>query len=324
MAFKISNEVKVGTLVIISLTVLILGFNFLRGKGVFSTDVEYYTYYDNVAGLQEAASVQLQGLKVGKISDIELQADRKIKVTFQIRKDVILYEGAQVQMNADNLLAGTKSLILLMPDPVETTPKVLEAGSFVPSLSGADLMSNLSENISPLLGTANKAVSSIDSILLSVNSIVNEDARSHINKSLEYLEQSMADLSKLANILNRQSGNLAGVLDNANSITANLSRSNEDITQTLNNLNTFTGQLKDAPLNQAIEDLQKTIANLNAVLHQANNPNGSMGLMLNDPNLYHNLTTTLRSLDDLVVDLKRHPSRYINISVFGRKDRSQK
>lgn len=324
MAFKISNEVKVGALVIISLTVLILGFNFLRGKGVFSTDVEYYTYYDNVAGLQEAASVQLQGLKVGKVSHIELQADRKIKVVFVVSKNITLYEGVQVQMNADNLLAGTKNLILLLPEAAEATTKVLESGSFVPSLSGSDLMSNISENISPLLGTANKAVSSIDSILLSVNSIVNEDARLHINKSLEYLEQSMADLSKLANILNKQSGNLAGVLDNANSITSNLSRSNQDITQTLNNLNTFTGQLKDAPLNAAIEDLQKTIANLNVVLHQANNPEGSMGLMLNDPHLYNNLTTTLKSLDELVVDLKKHPSRYINISVFGRKDRNQK
>src|SRR5690606_8273764 len=147
---------------------------------------------------------------------------------------VLLYDGVQVQMGSDNLLAGTKNLALLMPDVREGQLKVLEKGSYIPSVSAADLMSNITENISPILGTANKAVSSIDSILLSVNSIVNEDARVHINKSLVYLEQSMAALSKLANALNRQSGNLAGVLENANDIASNLSKSNDDISKTLN------------------------------------------------------------------------------------------
>ncbi len=319
MAVKISNEVKVGILVIVSLAVLILGFNFLRGKGVFNSDVVYHTYYENVSGLQEAASVKLHGFKVGKVSDIKLEADRRVRVEFLLSKDVTLYEGVKVQMTTDNLLAGTKSLSLIFPETTGTL--ALKEGAFIPTVSDADLLSNITENISPLLGTANKAVSSIDSILLSLNAIVSEDAKKHINQSLTYLEQTMADMAKLANALNKQTNNIAGVLDNANNITHNLSKSNEDISQTLGNLNNFTGKLKDAPLDEAITDLQKTIANLNDVIKQANNPEGSVGLMLNDPNLYQNLTTTLKSLDELVSDLKKHPSRYINISVFGKKNK---
>lgn len=319
MAVKISNEVKVGILVIVSLAVLILGFNFLRGKGVFNSDVVYHTYYENVSGLQEAASVKLHGFKVGKVSDIKLEADRRVRVEFLLSKDVTLYEGVKVQMTTDNLLAGTKGLSLIFPETTGTL--ALKEGAFIPTVSDADLFSNITENISPLLGTANKAVSSIDSILLSLNAIVSEDAKKHINQSLTYLEQTMADMAKLANALNKQTNNIAGVLDNANNITHNLSKSNEDISQTLGNLNNFTGKLKDAPLDEAITDLQKTIANLNDVIKQANNPEGSVGLMLNDPNLYQNLTTTLKSLDELVSDLKKHPSRYINISVFGKKNK---
>lgn len=322
MALKITNEAKIGALVIISLVILILGFNFLRGKGFFNTDNTYYTIIENSGGLQEAASVQLQGVKVGKVSDITLQPDRKVRVEFLLRNDIVLVEGVTLQMGSDNLLAGTKNLLINFPEQSNATAKSLPENSFIPIQPSSDLFSSITENISPLLGTANKAVSSIDSILLSVNSIVNEDARLHINKSLVYLEQTMSDMSKLAKALNSQTNNLAGVLNNANSITSNLSSSNEDIAQTLKNLNNFTGQLKDAPLDQAINDLQKTISNLNGVIAKANNPEGSVGLMLSDPKLYQNLTTTLKSLDELVTDLKKHPSRYINISVFGRKDKT--
>lgn len=321
MAFKISNEARIGALVVASIVVLIFGFNFLRGKGVFNSDVTYHTFFENTGGLQEAASVQLQGVKVGKVSQITLQADRKVKVEFQIDDEVHLIEGVKLQMGSDNLIAGTKNLYLIFPDETPANASIIPENGFIPVIPSSDLMSSLSENISPLLGTANKAVSSIDSILLSVNHIVNEDARIHINKSLMYLENTMSDMSKLANALNKQTNNIAGVLNNANEITGNLSKSNEDISQTLNNLNSFTGQLKDAPLDKTIEELQKTIANLNGVVAKANNPEGSVGLMLSDPKLYHNLTTTLKSLDVLVTDLQKHPSRYINISVFGRKDK---
>lgn len=324
MAFKISNEVKVGTMVVVSLAVLILGFNFLRGKGVFSSDEMYYTYYDNVAGLQEAAAVQLQGFKVGKVSKIALQADRKIRVEFLLDDELKLQEGTQVQMSTDNLLAGTKILALVMPVKEKESAKVIAPENYVPSLEETDFLDDIKGNVSPILGTANKAVSSIDSILLSLNSIVNQDARVHINKSLRYLEQAMSDLSKLANALQKQSGNIEGILNNTNSLTANLSNSNQDIAQTLDNLNEFTGQLKEVPLDKTITDLQQTVIKLNTLVDQMNSPKGSVGLMLNDPKLYNNLTTSLKSLEELITDLQDHPSRYINISVFGRKEKSIK
>jgi phospholipid/cholesterol/gamma-HCH transport system substrate-binding protein len=317
MAKKISNEVKVGALVIITLAIFIFGFNYLRGKGLFNTDLVYHTYFDNVTGLQEAASVQLQGFKVGKVSDIALEADRRIRVEFQVKKDVALPQNVKVQLGSDNLIAGTKSLILVFPN--EPSQTFLKEGDYVEPIGSADLLSSLSSNISPILGTANKAVSSIDSILVSIHAIINDNAKNHIDQSLVYLESTMKDMSLLAEALNKQTNNLAGVLNNVNSITNNLSNSNEDISKTLANLNDFTGQLKDAPLDQAINDLQKTIANLNGVIAKANNPDGSVGLMLSDPKLYHNLTTTLSSLDALVTDLKQHPSKYINISIFGKK-----
>lgn len=319
MAFKISNELKIGILVTTALVVLILGFNFLRGKGAFSTDIAYHTYYDNVGGLTEAANVLLQGLKVGKVAAIELQPDHKVKVTFLLKKDVKLYEGVVAVMNSDNLLAGTKVINLVFPEQAPAQPTFIEEDGFIPSEPSSDMMGEITNNIKPILGTANKAVSSLDSILLSINHILNDDARVHINQSLKYMEATMKDLSTLANALNKQTNNLAGVLQNANNITGNLAKSNEQISGTLNNLNDFSGQLKNAPIEQTLKELRNTAESLNQIMAKLNDKNGSLGLMVNDPKLYNNLSGSLESLDILLEDLKKHPSKYINISVFGKK-----
>ncbi len=320
MAFKVTNELKIGLMVTISLVVLIIGFNFLRGKGVFSSDVAYHTYYENVSGLNEAASVLLQGLKVGKVSEISLQDDHRVKVTFLIKKEVKLFEGVHVEMATDNLLAGTKVLNLIFPENKTESQNIIASDGFIPSDPANNMMGEITDNIKPILGTANKAVSSLDSILLSINHILNEDARVHINQSLKHLEASMKDLSTLANALNQQTNSLAAVLNNASSITNNLAQNNAQITGTLENLNTFTGQLKNAPIEATLKELQQTSQSLNQIMSKINSKEGSLGMMMNDPKLYNNLSESLESLDLLLEDLKKHPSKYINVSVFGRKN----
>lgn len=319
MAKKITNELKIGILVTVCIVTFIFGFNFLRGNGVFSSDKTYYTIYDNVSGLQEASSILYNGLKVGKVSNIELQPDRKVKVSFRLQKDIVLYEGVSAQMFGDNLLAGSKAINLVFPTTIDSTSKIIEEDALVPSESASDLMGEITGNLKPILGTANKALSSVDSILLSINTIINDDASAHIDKSLMYLESTLKDLSKLANALNEQTHNIAGLLNNANSITGNLAKNNENITSTLGNLSAFTGQLKDAPLDKTLSELQQTVANLNGVVSKMNSKDGSIGLLLSDPKLYNNLTNAMSALDQLMSDLKAHPSRYINVSVFSGK-----
>lgn len=319
MAGKISNEIKIGALVLISLFVLIFGFNFLKGKGVFASGTKYYTTYENVGGLTEAANVMINGYKVGKINAIEMQEDRTFKVSFMLNKDIKLSEGVYIQLGSDNLLAGTKVVNLIYPENMPANVKYIAEGSFIPNEPSQDLISGLTDNVKPILSTANKAVSSLDSILLSVNSIVNDNAKSHIDQSLVHIESATRDLSKLATALSAQTANLAGVIQNANQITGNLAQSNGQITNTLNNLSDFSNQLKGAPVQQTLTDLQGAVANLNKTIGSLSNKEGSLGLLVNDPSLYNNLNSTLRSLDIMLTDLKKNPSKYINVSVLGRK-----
>jgi phospholipid/cholesterol/gamma-HCH transport system substrate-binding protein len=315
MAGKIKNEVKIGIMVAAAITVFILGFNFLRGRGVFSSDRKYFTYYNDVQGLQESAVIQLKGLGVGKVSKIELQADHTIKVTFSLHKEIKVPKGTVAQLASADLISGTKIVSLNMTN----ASTFIEPGGFIQGKESQGILDNLGSQVSPLVGVLQHTVVSLDTLLNTVNNIINEDTRQHINASFASLEVGLDQLSALATQLNAQSGNLAGVIKNANSITGNLANSNERISNTLTNLEGFSTSLNNAPVQQTVEDLQKAAAALQGIVSKINDNNGSLGMLLSDKRLYNNLSSTLGTLDTLLGDLKQHPAKYINVSVFGRK-----
>ncbi len=316
---KINNETKIGMLVTAAIIMFILGFNFLRGKGFFSTDKEYHSYYENIQGLQVSAEVMMQGFAIGKVSEITLQEDRKIKVTFLLKNDIKVAEGATVQLETKDFVSGTKFINLSLPQSIDANTKYLPEYSFVPSTMSSGLLDNISDQVSPLMSVVRNAVSSLDSILHSINTIINDDARVHLNNSFASLDKGMKDLSELSAALNKQSNSLAAVMNNANSITGNLANSNAHITNTLGNLSDFSNQLKNAPLEQTLKELNGAVTNINGIVSKINTNDGSLGKIMSDPELYNNLTGTLGALDTLLTDLKARPSRYINVSVFGRK-----
>lgn len=315
MAAKVKNEVKIGILVAATITLFILGFNFLRGKGLFSSDRKYYTYYDNIQGLQESAVVQLKGYGVGKVSQIQLQDDRRIKVTFTLKKDIKMPKGTVAQLAAADLISGTKIINLLMTNESAYIPE----NSLVEGKEAGGILDNLGDQVSPLVGVLQHTVVSLDTLLNTVNNIINDDTRKHLNSSFASLEVALEQLSGLASQLNAQSGNLAGVIKNANSITGNLASSNERISNTLTNLESFSTSLNKAPIQETVEELQRTASSLQGIVSRINDNNGSLGMLLSDKKLYNNLTNSLGALDTLLLDLKAHPSRYINVSVFGSK-----
>jgi len=314
---KPRNEIKIGLMVAITITLFILGINFLRGKGIFSSDKGYFTTYGDIQGLQESAEVRLNGLKIGQVDKIELQKDRRIKVHFLLKKDIRIPKGSFVQLTSADLISGTKILNLEMSNNADLLPE----NSFVQSKEAEGLLGNLGSQVSPMLETVTHTVVSLDTLLNTINDIINDDTRKHLNASFASLEVGLNQLSGLATELNKQSGELAGVIRNANSITGNLAANNAQINNTLNNLQDFSTSLKNAPVQETVEDLRQAAADLQSLVAKANNSNGSLGLLMNDKRLYNNLSTTLGTLDTLLGDVKAHPGKYINVSVFGSKAR---
>jgi len=316
---KISKELRVGSLVAISILVFFAGFYFLRGSNLFSSSNYYHTYYDNVAGLQPSAPVQIKGLQVGKVSDIELGKDGagRVKVTLEMSDDYTIPQGTVAKLASGDLL-GSK---LIKLELAAGAPEAQE-GSTLPSQIEGGVIDQVSSEITPLLRTIQTVVTHVDSAILSLNTVVGADNQRHVASAIAALDATSQNFARLSASISAQSSTMTSILRNTNSVTSTLSANNAKLDHIFTNLDGVSSQLAAAPIDKTMADLQATTASLRASLDRVNRGEGSLGVLLNDPTFARRLDTLTRNFSYLAEDLKAHPSRYINLTVFGRRART--
>lgn len=313
---KAGKEWVIGLVVVVAIAFLIFGIRFMSGMSLLSSERNYYTYYSNTQGLQESADVQISGTVVGRVSKIELQKDLRVKVVFTIDKKLPLPVGSIAKLDASDLISGTKKITLLMTDNQEA----YKDGDLVPAQDFSGLFEQISSDANPLLASVQHTVVSVDSLISAFTAFFNdENTKKHLNNSLANIDRTTADLSELVAALNHQSEAIAGVMKNLSSITANLEQNNGRINNTVDNLSEFSNQLAQTNLAQTLRDLEATSKNLKQVSDKLSTNDGTLGLLINDKELYENLNQSLKTVDVLLDDLKKHPAKYINLSVFGNR-----
>ena len=164
-----------------------------------------------------------------------------------------------------------------------------------------------------------KTLISLDTLIQNINSVINPNTKGNLQSVIANLARTSKSLEQL---LNAQTGTLAKSLNNVEAVTGNLAKSNDKITATVNNMEKATGQLANAKIQESVESLKNVLTKLESTLGKTTEKNNTLGLLLNDRQLYDELRQTNRSLTTLLDDLRMHPKRYVNISVFGRKDKS--
>lgn len=312
---KFSKEVRIGLLVAASFLIFFAGFYFLKGANIFSGENKYYAYYDDVQGLQPSSSVQVKGLGVGQVSKIELIESGKVKVTFAISKKINVNKGSVAIISAADLL-GTKVIRL----ELGTGPK-LEDESVLPGEVEGGVIDNISTEITPLIQDVRHVVASLDTVLAGINSMLDPVTRARLQNSVASLDVTMQNFSSLSAKLNKESESLANVMRNANSITSNIASNNERINNIIKNVEVTADNLSKSQIDKAVKDLNEAINEVQGVIRKVNSNQGSLGLLVNDKQLYNNLTQSLTTLNTLMLDINKHPSRYINVSIFGRKNK---
>lgn len=311
---KISKEVRIGLLVTIALVVFFTGFYFLKGANVFSGEKEYYVFYDNVQGLQPSSQVQVKGMSIGRVSAIELNGDKKVRVTIAIPKSRAIPRGSLATLTSTDLL-GTKAIALTLSNNKE----IAEENETLPSAIEGGIIDAISVEITPLLQDIRHAVGTLDTVLVGVNGVLDAKAQENLRRSIANLDVTMNNFSQLSSKLNGESNELASVIRNANSITTNLAKNNDRIANILKNAELTTDQLAKAPIEQTLRNLQAVIDDLQSVSNKMKSKDGSLGLLINDKELYNNVNTSLNTLNGLMSDIEAHPTRYINLTIFGRK-----
>ena len=311
---KITNETKIGALTTIAITLLILGFNFLKGKDLFTHSKKIYAIFKNVEGLELSNTVSIKGLNIGNVYAIKA-TDKNIDgilVTISMKQDVNIPKNSIATINSG--LINSSNIIILKGD----STVMLEDGDTLQTFEKGGLLSEVQGRFGPVMKSLNKTLGSLDSLILQVTQLFNPDVKNNFASIISNLARSSASLQIM---LNDRTSSLAHTMVHLDSFTNNLASNNQRITGTLDNLEKTTGKLANAKIDETLESVQSTMNALKDAINKINSTNGTMGLLLNDKKLYQNLENTTRSLNILLDDFRMHPKRYVNISVFGSKDK---
>lgn len=313
---RVSNETKVGVLAAVAITLLILGFNFLKGKNLLRGRETVYAVFPKVDGLSTSDAVKINGLQVGIVSEME-EADAdvsKVVVGFHLSRDVNIPDDSYATISANPLGSTVVNIVR------GTSAKSVTGGDTIRTMQSAGLLDDLKGTLTPAMSKVDGTLQSLDSLVEQAGSVLDPAMKANLQATMANLSQASRSLNVL---LDTKKGALASTLGNVESFTGNLKRNNDSINRIVSNAATLTDRLARLELEETVAKLQKTLDNLNRTLAKIEKGDGTLGLLVNDPKLYNNLNSTSNSLNVLLQDLRLHPKRYINVSVFGKKDKDQ-
>ena len=323
MAFKISNETKVGALTAISITLLILGFNFLKGKNLTKKSRYLFAKFQKIDGLVAANPVIMNGLSIGSVYKAE-PGDADLNwVLVTIRLDEAINIPVNSVATIKTSLLGSSSLDILKGD----AKAHLQPGDTLRTLDSGGFFGGMLSKLEPTQKNLDNILLSADTLIENVNDILDARAKADLRQSLNNLSVATHNLTattaSLNALLNAETGIITKTFNNLESFSQSLNGVKERLPVIANNLETTTKNLSQLDFDRTLKSVEKTMADLNLVIEKINSPNGTMGALVNDKKLYNNLTSTVSSLNLLMQDLRVNPKRYVNISVFGKKDKSQ-
>ncbi len=296
----LNKEFAIGASVIVAIAILIFGIDYLKGINLFKPANFYIASYENVAGLETAAPVTIQGYKVGQVREIRFPYDKpgKVEVDLALDKQLRLPEGSIAYLTPS--LLGGPSIEIKIGDGKEFIP----VGGTLKGEAKPDMMSNVTENLVPKV---EEVIPQIDSLLGNLNKLVGDPA---LLASIQRLDAITANLEATTRALNSTAGrDLPVIMKNATKMTGTLDSATV-------NLADLSYKLKTLPLDATVENVNALTANLKRFSEQLNNKNSTLGLMMNDPELYYKLNRVAADVDSLIVDIKKNPKRYISIKLL--------
>lgn len=301
-----SKEIKTAILVIAALLLVIFGYNYLKGNNLLDKSKILYATYDNVEGLAPSSPVTINGLPVGKVLDIDfVDNSGKLVVKFVVEKDFEFSKNSFARIYGGGLIGG-KSLSIV---PNYEKGLFAKTGDTLPGEIEEGIMELVNERLTPLQEKVEAVIDDTDSLLTGVNSVLDVDTRSNLRSAIANFTQASNELRGITTSLNTM-----------------LTKNEEKFNRTFENLDTMSGNfatlsdsLSRVPIGTMVADLQKVVSDFEELSNKLNSPEGTVGKLLNDDDLYVNLDRTANQMGDLLQDMKLNPKRYVHFSLFGKK-----
>ncbi len=311
---KISNETKIGALTAVSITILILAYSFLKGNDIFSGSNKFYAVYRSVEGLTVSKPVLVNGFQIGRVSKMQLHEDGRTTVEFKINSQYKVPENTLAKLESTDLLGG-KAIVFELGN----SPNLAQDEDTL----RADIQGSLAESLQPIQRKAEVLINKVDSAMGAINRILNPNFQKNVDRSFASIANSLQTLEgttkKLDALVGAQSGHIDRIMANAEATSGNLKVSTARLDGIAGNFQKFSGDLANSNIKETLDNANKAVAELQATMAKINSTQGSIGLLMNDTKLYDNLNNASKNLDNLMIDLKAHPSRYVHFSIFGKK-----
>jgi phospholipid/cholesterol/gamma-HCH transport system substrate-binding protein len=318
----ISKEARIGITVSAAILLFIIGFNYLKGKNLFTKARTFYAEYERVDGLLPSAPVQVNGLKVGLVDDVYFNPKRgnSIVVRFLVTdKSLIIPENSEVKIISDLFGVRTINLVLGASQEYAKSGDTLVAGR---EITFTEAIGN---TIKPLQARTESLVASIDSVLEVITNVFNKKTQDGLVSSFESVNSSILKLEHTVTevdlLVTNERGKLGDIFTHLRSITQNLASNNQKITNLFTNIETISDDVARSNVKETMEKLQLAITHFEHVIGNIKNGEGSLGQMAVNDSLYKNLESGAKNLDLLLEDMRLNPKRYVHFSVFGKKEK---
>lgn len=314
---KVKREVKLALTAIAAVVILIWGINFLKAKALFDRNNVFYGIYDRVDGLKVSSSVIYRGYSVGQVSAIQFTGERydKVLVQFTVGKKLQISSNTIAAIRSADLM-GSKAINLIPGDATTYA----QSGDTLRTELELGIMEQLNKQLEPLKKKAETVMVSLDTVLVALQEIFSEDANGNIRGSLKSVSRTLDNVEHASGTLNdllaNESSRISKILENINSITGNLENSNANITRSLDNITGISDSLKAVNLANTVRYLNSVLAQTDSIVMKINRGKGTLGGVVNDRDLYYNLTAVSENLNKLLTEFRQNPKRFVNLSLF--------
>jgi len=322
---KISREVKIGAVFIVTLAFLIWGLNFLKGKNVFSRQRVFYAIYDRVDGLVTANPVNVNGMKIGQVSDLYFASDSsaRIVVKLAVKSDLLIPDNSIARIYSEDLM-GDKAIAIVLG----TSKRYAQSGDTLKNEIEESLKEEVNKQVLPIKKKAEDLISSIDSLVGVIQYVFNAEMRADLIASVRSIKQTIGHLETTSQVIDTlvqtQQSRFATIIANITSITDNLNNNNEDISRIIHNFSAISDTIARARVSETLKNTNQTLKDVSTVLTKIDRGEGTLGMLINDDSLYVHLNSSARDLDMLLRDIRMDPNRYVHFSIFGKKDKETK
>jgi phospholipid/cholesterol/gamma-HCH transport system substrate-binding protein len=308
---NLSKEFKIGLLAVASGVVLYTGVNFLKGSDFMSSTNRYFVLYDNVEGLTASNPVMLNGLAIGRVEKIELLQQRNLVcVSLEIDRNVQLGDSSTAILSDGDLLGG-KIVVL----KVGKLHKLRQEEDTLLSSNEQSITEALKAKALPVLDQLDSTAKELGKVMKSLSKTT-----AHVNSAVEDFE---ATSKSLRGIMEDNRASIKGTSQNIHKITGALASAQKDVNEVIGKMNRFGDTLTSLELGKTVDNANKSIESLNTMLTRINKGQGTLGKLAVNDSLYNNLKSTSANLDQLFIDMKANPKRYVHFSIFGKKDKKE-